>query len=64
VDIISLFVVVILIGVVFWGIGQLGGAFNIPAPVIAVIHVFLVVFVVLYLLQSVGVSVGPVLRLR
>jgi hypothetical protein len=60
----DLLVFLIVIGVMFWAIGQWAGAFNIPAPIVTVIQVFLVIFVVLYLLQGVGVNVGPTLRLH
>lgn len=64
-DVISLFIFLILVGLVFWGVNALSGAFGIPGPIVTIIHVFLVVIVVLYLLQALGVwSGGPVLRFR
>jgi phage shock protein PspC (stress-responsive transcriptional regulator) len=44
---------------------MLSGAFGIPPPIVTVIYVVLVVFIVLYLLQALGLySGGPSLRLR
>jgi phage shock protein PspC (stress-responsive transcriptional regulator) len=44
---------------------MLSGAFGIPAPIVTVIYVVLVVFIVLYLLQALGLYAGgPSLRLR
>lgn len=60
---IELVVFLVIIGLVFWVVGQLSSAFGIPAPITTVINVVLVIIVVLYLLQMVGV-VGPVLRVR
>ena len=64
-DVMSLIVFLIVVGLVFWVVKTLSGAFGIPAPIVAVIHVVLVVVVVLYLMQSLGlVSGGPLLKLR
>lgn len=64
-DLISLLVFVLIIGLVFWAVNMLAGAFGIPSPIVTVIHVVLVVIVVLYLLQTLGLwSGGPSLRLR
>lgn len=64
-SIIGLLVALILIGLVFWAVRAIVGAFGIPAPIATVIYVVLVIVVVLWLLQSVGgLSGGPVLRLR
>lgn len=64
-SLISLFVVLVFIGLVFWAVKQLSGVFGIPAPVVTVIHVILVIVVVLYLLQAFGLwNGGPELRLR
>jgi uncharacterized membrane protein len=64
-DLISLIVFLILVGLAFWIVRALSGAFGIPAPIVTVIYVVLVVFIVLYLLQALGLySGGPSLRLR
>lgn len=64
-SLISLLIFLILVGLVFWVIRTLAGAFSIPAPIVTVIYVVLVVVVVLYLLQLLGLSTGgPVLRLQ
>jgi uncharacterized membrane protein len=58
-------VFLIIIGLVFWAVKMLSGAFGIPQPIVTVIYVILVVFIVLYLLQALGLySGGPSLRLR
>jgi uncharacterized membrane protein YwzB len=59
----ELVVALIIIGVAFWAMQQLSGAFGIPAPIVTVIQVIMVIFVIVYLLQGLGVS-GPVLRIR
>lgn len=64
-DLISLLVFLILVGLVFWAVNALSGAFGIPAPIVTVIHVALVIIVVLYLLQVLGLwSGGPSLSFR
>ena len=64
-DLISLLVFLIIIGVIFWAVRQLAGAFGIPAPIVTVIYVVLVLICVLYLLQVLGLySGGPTLRVR
>jgi len=63
-DPIALLVIVIIIGLVFWALGAIAGAFSIPSPIVVVIQVILVMFVVLYLLRAFGlISGGPILRL-
>ncbi len=57
-SILSLLVFLIIIGLVYWAIQQIAGAFGIPAPIVTIINVILVVVVVLWLLQFVG---GPAL---
>ncbi len=61
---ISLLVFLILIGLAFWAVRALSGAFGIPAPIVVVIQVVLVIVAVLWLLQNLGLmSGGPTLRL-
>lgn len=63
--IISLVVFLIVIGLLFWAVRALSAAFSIPAPIVAVIHVLLVIIVVLWLLQTFGLlSGGPRLQIR
>ena len=57
-DLVGLLVVVLILGLVFWAIGQLAGAFGIPPPIVTVLHVILVVLFVLYLLRWLGFSTG------
>lgn len=60
----SLLVFLIIIGLIFWAVRTLSGAFGIPAPIVTVIQVILVVIVVLYLLQLLGLWHGAALRLN
>lgn len=46
---VTLIVLLILVGLVFWAVKRLGAAFEIPAPVLTVIQVAIVVIVVLAL---------------
>ena len=64
-SLISLIVALVIIGLAFWVVRTLGGAFGIPAPIVSVIYVVLVVVVVLWLLQALGLySGGPSFRLN
>lgn len=64
-DLISLLVFLIVIGLAFWGVRAISAAFGIPAPIVTVIQVVLVIICVLYLLQVLGLwSGGPRLQLR
>ncbi len=64
-DLISLLVFLIIIGLIFWAVRAIVAAFEIPAPIATVIYVVLVIVAVLYLLQALGLSSGgPTLRLR
>lgn len=55
-SLISLIVVLIVIGVAFWTIRELSGAFGIPAPIVRVIQVLLVVLVVIWIIRQLGVG--------
>lgn len=62
-DLIGLLVVLILVGLVYWAIHRIAGAFGIPAPIVTVIDVLLVVIVVLYLIRTfLGGGALPTLR--
>jgi len=64
-DLISLLVFLIIIGLGFWAVRAIAGAFSIPQPIVTVIYVILVIFCVLFLLQALGLtSGGPLLKLR
>ena len=64
-DLISLLVFIIIIGIVFWAVRALAGAFSVPQPIVTVIYVLLVVVFVLYLLQAFGMTAHvPPLRLN
>lgn len=63
-DLIGLLVMLIVVGLIFWAVRALSGAFGIPQPIQTVIYVILVVFVVLWLLQGLGGVDLPAIRLR
>ena len=62
-DLIGLLVMLIVVGLIFWAVRALSGAFGIPQPIQTVIYVILVVFVVLWLLQGLGGVNLPSVRL-
>ncbi len=61
-SLIGLIVVLIICGLLFWVVRTLSSAFGIPAPIVAVIQVLLVVIIVLWLLQALGVMGSGRLR--
>jgi hypothetical protein len=58
VNILSLLVVLIVLGLIFWAVRALSAAFSIPPPIVTVIYVLLVVIVVLWLLSQFGLIGG------
>jgi hypothetical protein len=62
-DLIGLLVAVVILGLIYWAVHRLAGAFGLPAPVVVIIDVVLVIIFVLYLLQMLTGS-GPSLRVR
>ena len=63
-DILSLFIVLVLFGIVFWGARTLMDAFSFPPPAKAVVIVGLVLFFVLGVIQALGGGNLPLPRLR
>ena len=64
-SIVSLLVVLIIIGLLFWAVRAIAAAFGVPAPIVTVIYVLLVLIVVLWLLQAFGLLSGmQPLRIR
>jgi uncharacterized membrane protein (DUF2068 family) len=64
-DIVSLLVFLIVIGLAFWAVRTIAGAFVVPAAIVTLVHVALVIYAVLWLLESLGLwNGGPSLRLR
>ena len=60
-NIIGLFLTLIVIGLIFWAVRALMGAFGIGDPIATVVYVILVVFVVLWLVQTLGyVNLGHI----
>lgn len=62
--IIGLLVFLIILGVLFWAVRALSGAFGLPAPLVTVIYVILVVIALLWILSAFGLigSVGGLNR--
>ena len=63
----TLLVALIIIGLVYWCVHAIAGAFGIPAPIVAVLDVVLVIVFILFLLNLFGlVSIGSIgsIRLR
>jgi hypothetical protein len=64
-DLLSILIFLIIIGVVFWAARALMAAFGIGDPIATVVYVLLVVVVIVALLQALGGSGGlPALHLR
>jgi hypothetical protein len=61
--IIGLLVVLIVIGLVWWAINALLGAFGIGNPIATVVKVLFVVIVILWLISALGYGTG-IPRLR
>ncbi len=62
---ISLLVLLIVIGVIFWAARTLMGAFSVPQPIQTVVVVLLVLVALIAVLQAFGLSTGlPTLRLN
>ena len=60
-NIIGLLLTLIVIGLIFWAVRALMGAFGIGDPIATVVYVILVVFVVLWLIQTLGyVNLGHI----
>ena len=60
-NIIGLLLTLIVIGLIFWAVRALMGAFGIGDPIATVVYVILVVFVVLWLVQTLGyVNLGHI----
>lgn len=62
-SILSILLALIVIGVLFWAVRALSGAFGIPAPIVVVIQVILVILCLFWILGALGVGPGVGLRL-
>lgn len=51
---ITLIVLVIVLGLIYWAVHRLAAAFGVPAPIVTIIDVLLVVIAVFYLLNVFG----------
>lgn len=63
-SLLDLFVFLVVLGVCWWAVSALAGAFGLPAPIVTVVQVLLVVVGVCWLLQAVGWVSPGLLRLR
>lgn len=64
-NIIALLIALIVVGLLWWAINALLGAFGIGNPIATVVKVLFVVIVVLWLVSALGYGTGlPGLRLR
>ena len=54
--IIAILVAIIVAGVAYWAIGQLGAAFSLPAPIITVAQVVVVILALVWIVQRFGVA--------
>lgn len=61
---IFLIVFLIVVGAAFWIVRTLAGAFQIPAPIVAVIYVVIVIIALALLLQAIAIGGVPLLRLH
>jgi hypothetical protein len=58
-NVIGLLLTLVVIGLIFWAVRTLMAAFGIGDPIASVVYVILVVFVVLWLVQTLGyISLG------
>ncbi len=51
----TLLVLLVVLGVVYWAVHRLAAAFGIPAPIVTVVDVVLVIIGVFYVLSIFGV---------
>jgi hypothetical protein len=64
-SIVGLIVFLVIVGLLLWVARTLSAAFGIGPPILPLLYVVIVVFAVLWLLQSLGaLSGGPVVRLN
>ena len=61
-DILTLLLILVVIGVAFWAVEALSGAFGIPAPIVVVVKVLLVIMGLLWVLSAFGIAV-PLLHI-
>lgn len=57
---ITLFVILIIGGLIYWGTQRIAGAFGIPAPIMVIVEVFLVVILVVVLLGLLTGAIPPI----
>lgn len=57
---VTLFVILIIGGLIYWGAHQLASAFGIPAPIVTIVDVFLVVILVVVLLGLLLGAIHPI----
>jgi len=62
-SLIGLLIALVIIGVIFWAVRALIGAFGIPDPIATVIYVILVLIILFWILGQLGVGPGFNIRL-
>lgn len=60
-SLIGILIALIIIGVIFWAVRALIGAFGIPDPIATVVYVLLVLITLLWILNQIGY--GPNIRI-
>ncbi len=63
-SLISILVVLLVFCIVLWAARSLMGAFGVGDPIATVVYVILVLIMLLWFVQAIGLIDGPVLRLR
>lgn len=57
---VTLFVILVIGGLIYWGVQRIAGAFGIPGPIVVIVEVFLVVILVVVLLGLLLGSIHPI----
>lgn len=63
-SILTILFALILVGVLFWGVRAISGAFGIPPQIVVVVQVILVVLCLIWIMSALGVVPGGNLRLN
>lgn len=63
-SILTILFALILVGVLFWGVRAISGAFGIPPQIVVVVQVILVVLCLIWIMSALGVVPVGTLRLN
>lgn len=63
-SLISLLIVLLIFCVILWAARTLLAAFNVGNPIASVVYVIIVLVMVVWVIQSLGLVGGPVLSIR